>query len=554
MNLFQNINRDKILLATLMLGLFLRGLNPTFGSPALYALNDEAVAHQSALYMLANKTPFSIATYTPLNAYLQIPFIIMFYLVVRLLGLFSSASEFEYFLLTHEGYLLFIPRLISAAFGALTIIVIYKISLRLFKSRHVALISAFLTACSFNLVHISHFGKPWAGAIFFFALSALFFLKKRVLFTSLFGALSFGFHQIGIFSFPFILFLQASSIKKKIFACILWIFLVVFFQFLSSDVNTMNKITTGYSFFKPNTVITDILANNISFNSVLITVKNNSFIYIFKNLLATDGVIFIFGIAGFSLLIRKMQYRSYLGFALFQFVFSIFFLWLLVRYYFPFLILIIPLASYAIYKTGNAIKFFKLPFAFLIVFFLLLNPLWWNYLFMKEPTFLQVHKWIDQNLPHGEWFVYAGGRYQTFSPSAEASAIAQKYDPSFYKRLAERASAKKNLYTKNVVYLGRIPGDSKKGKFENFPKQVSFDFVVDYYLYSGDSLNKMYPGKFEVVKSFKSVKNLTAKNMPEPLFDASSNFQTFHESIKGSMFDMERIGPNFDVLKVNKDE
>ena len=80
-------------------------------------------------------------------------------------------DKFLLLLLTQPGYFLFVPRLLSAMFGALTVLVIYKITLELFKNKETAVISAFLTAVSFNLVHISHFGRPWTAALFFIALT-----------------------------------------------------------------------------------------------------------------------------------------------------------------------------------------------------------------------------------------------------------------------------------------------------------------------------------------------------------------------------------------------
>src|SRR3989344_4321973 len=215
-NFWQSIKRDRFLLLILFLGLLLRGLNPTFGSPSLSVSNDEAVAHLAAWNMLANKTPISIANYTPLGAYIQIPLLVLSYLAMRILGLVSSISDFELFVLTREGYFLFIPRLISALFGTLTILVIYKLTLFLFKEKKVAFIASFFTAVSFNLVHISHFGNPWSPALFFIALSVHFALKKQVVKSFIIGSISFGFHQAGIFTLPLLLILNIKSKLRKL--------------------------------------------------------------------------------------------------------------------------------------------------------------------------------------------------------------------------------------------------------------------------------------------------------------------------------------------------
>src|SRR3989344_7861779 len=218
-NFYQSFKKDKYLLAALFLGLVLRGLNPTFGSPSLFVSNDEAIAHLSSFNMIANKTPISIANYTPLGAYLQIPFLLASFLVMKISGLVSNAGDFELFVLTHEGYFLFVPRLISAFFGTLTILVIYKITLLLFKNSQTAIISAFLTAVSFNLVHISHFGRPWAAALFFFTLAVYLTIKSKWFLSPIAVGISYGFHQVGILAIPLIFWLNEHNfyISKKKF-------------------------------------------------------------------------------------------------------------------------------------------------------------------------------------------------------------------------------------------------------------------------------------------------------------------------------------------------
>src|SRR3989344_5441621 len=217
-NFWQSIKKDKLLLLALLVGLLLRGLNSTFGSPSLYVSNDEAVAHLSAFNMLANKTPISIANYTPLGAYLQIPFLVASFLIMKISGLVSNIGDFELFVLTHEGYFLFIPRLISAFFGTLTILVIYKIAKMLFKNKQIAIIASFLTAVSFNLVHISHFGRPWSISMFFFLLAVYFVLKEKRILSPALAGFSYGFHQVGILALPLILFIL---FKKKSFSAFL---------------------------------------------------------------------------------------------------------------------------------------------------------------------------------------------------------------------------------------------------------------------------------------------------------------------------------------------
>src|SRR3990167_1960691 len=81
-----------ILLAIITIGFLLRINNLTIGFPILFISNDEAIYHQSALNMLAAKTPFTIGNYGPLGAYIQIPFLLLAFAVFFLTGRVNSVS------------------------------------------------------------------------------------------------------------------------------------------------------------------------------------------------------------------------------------------------------------------------------------------------------------------------------------------------------------------------------------------------------------------------------------------------------------------------------
>src|SRR3989344_3127311 len=287
-NFWQSIKKDKYLLAAIFLGLLLRGLNPTFGSPSLYVSNDEAIAHLAAWNMLSEKTPVSIANYTPLGAYIQIPFLIAGFLLMKFLGLVSNAGDFELFVLTHQGYFLFIPRLISGFFGTLTILVIYKMTFALFKNSKTAIISAFLTAVSFNLVHISHFGKPWAAALFFFMLAVYLSIKKSAFFSWVAVGISYGFHQVGILAIPLIFWFNEHSfyMSKKKFSVgnfmgiLIMILMIVLFSFLTLREGLIESIRQDQSFLKMGKLAADLITGDLNIiQSALRTIKNNLLLY-----------------------------------------------------------------------------------------------------------------------------------------------------------------------------------------------------------------------------------------------------------------------------------
>src|SRR3989344_8556255 len=341
MNFWRSIRRDQLLLSILLIGLVLRGLNPTFGSPSLYVSNDEAIAHLSAFNMIIKKTPISIANYTPLGAYVQLPFLIVSFLIMKILGLVSNAGNFELFVLTHEGYFLFIPRLISVFFGTLTILLIYKMTFKLFKHKQTALISAFFAAVSFNLVHISHFGRPWAAALFFFLLAVYWILKQKLISSYLAVGLSYGFHQVGILAALIVVLISKKLWDiKNLIGLVKMILLIVISSSLTLKVGIINSIEKGQSFLKSSTLITDLLSGNYKFpESISRTLIDNISIYFIINFLITDGVILIFGIWGiFKHLGGDRSKKILISYLLFSFLFASFFFQPLLRYLLPMLL------------------------------------------------------------------------------------------------------------------------------------------------------------------------------------------------------------------------
>src|SRR3989344_1540814 len=202
---FSKITVKTSLLFIVILGFSLRVVNLTYAFPNLYMSSDEASYHLSALLMIANKTLFTTGNYGPLGAYLQIPFLALSSLILFLANKINSFSELQILVATHEGYFLFIPRVISAMFGTLTILLVYHLSRLMFRNKKIALFSSLLCALSFNLVFVSHQARALSPAIFFsllgsyFALKAIWVKSKFNRFSTLsmiFCAISFGFYQI----------------------------------------------------------------------------------------------------------------------------------------------------------------------------------------------------------------------------------------------------------------------------------------------------------------------------------------------------------------------
>ena len=552
------ITKDKFLLLILLLGLILKTTNPTFGSPSLYISNDEAIAHLSAWNMLAQKTPVSIANYTPLGAYVQIPFLVISFLAMKFLGLVTNAHDFELFVLTHEGYFLFIPRIISGFFGTMIILVVYKICRLLFEEKQAALIGAFLTAVSFNLVHISHFGKPWAVALFFFVLATYLALKQKSMLSYLTVGLSYGFHQVGILAIPLALLISKRLFAiKNLLGVMIMAISIGIFSFLTLKVGIIKAIEQGQSFLKPGTIISDFLTGNQNYlESLLGTIANNFSAYFIVNFLVSDGVILFFAIWGIFKTFNQGRNKKVLVlYLLFYFLFASLFFHPLLRYLLPLILILIPFAAYGIYDVflRFRLKYQKYIGWILTIIILTLasiNSLWWNWLYIKTPTFIQAHNWINKNIPTDVPIAYIGGRYQTFTPNKVAIKHMQTINSNLYLRLSMNLPDGNLDNVRNIIYVSKFTGNNILEQFKNATVNYPVQYVVDYYLDPTERLYNFEPSVFKLRAHFNPIRSNKSEGLPEPLFDATWNFPTNDLRPKVSMYSMERTGPYIDILEI----
>lgn len=539
-----------LLLLILLIGLLLRGLNPTYGSPTVYISNDEAVAHLTALNMLAARTPVSLANYTPLGAYVQLPFLVASFLLMQLLGLTSGLKDFGGFLLTHEGYFLFIPRLVSTLFGTLTIIAIFKLAKKIYNDRSIALIAAFLSAISFSLVHISHVGRPWAAAMFFLVAVLYFSIGKRFWLALMSAFLSYGFHQIGIFAFALIILFMKPSLKQLIYLFLTALASIFVLGHLTASTNLVASIRDGQSFLRSPSFLTDLISGSPNFNSLKLTVINNFFLNFSMSLLLTDGVIIIFGIIGLLKGLSSSVNKKIAVFVLAYFIFASFFFELVTRYLLPIVLMLIIPASAQIYMLGQKLGKLRIPVLTFIFFLAIINSIWWNYLLFKEATFTDASNWVSNHIASNVAIAYTGGRYMVFVPNMKAVAYTQTVNPNYFVKSTDIISFQKEDTVRNIIYLKEFGGKTKYDKLVNAAKGYPVTFVIDYYFKPQDSLFKQAPGKFEMVKHISPVWYNQEIEVPEYYFDAGYSFDPYKFNLKTSMYSLNKPGPYFDILKV----
>ena len=213
----------------------------------------------------------------------------------------------------------------------------------------------------------------------------------------------------------------------------------------------------------------------------------------------------------------------------------------------------IPLASYKVYELAT-LAGRKLPLKLAVYFSLavisLINPTWWNWLYLQKPTFVKSREWINNNVNLTNWLAFSEKRYYTHVPSRQAIEIIQVNNPGNYQRLYKFLKTERGENARNMLFLADFEGDSYAEKFENMSGARQITYMVDYYLDPEESLLRKLPEKFEIAASFSPLRGSERKIISEPLFDASYNFPWGDQRAQLAMFSYSSIGPYVDILKV----
>lgn len=551
MNFLKNIPTKHLLLLIVILGFGLRAINLTVGFPILYISNDEAIYHLSALNMIANKTPFTIGNYGPLGAYLQIPFLLLAFFIFLITGKVENVSDFELLIVTHEGYFLFIPRLISALFGTLVIIAVYLLSKELFKRRDVAIFSALFAAISFNLVHISHLARAWSPAIFFSMIAVLFAVRATVNLKSyqklaalagIFSAISFGFHQFGGLSIILVgLILAGAKLKfatflKRTIPC------VVLFSLFVLIFNSLSLASNLFSIINPyNTRDSTGLVGIVRDFS---TMYYNAGLFL-KNLFLTDSVIIILFVLFFLRNLRSSGiFRSFVIFAFLNSLLAILiFPPFVVRY---FLIAFAFLPIFAGFTLNEIFKKTKSTvIVSIIVLIASLNSIYFDFLIARAGTFNQVRDWLDSHVPSTTPIIATTHRNIGYVPNATATSEIRKTNEGFYGRAAELVGDGYADNVRYIIYANQFAsrGQTKQDYVQRALELYDAKIIVDSYL-SADNrlLNMQESTKFSLLAHFSPTDGqVLQKPIPETFFDSATVFP---------LFVLKRPGPYFDILEV----
>ena len=203
--------------------------------------------------------------------------------------------------------------------------------------------------------------------------------------------------------------------------------------------------------------------------------------------------------------------------------------------------------AYAIYQLFQK----RLIFVLLIIAFSAVNSFWWNYLFLKTPTFIQAHRWIEENVPGDVPIAYVGGRFQTFLPNIENISYTGNFQEGYHDRLKVLLSKQDVARSRDVIYVSLLPGETKLEQLKVAQTNKRIFYVIDYFYNPADRLFDQSVGSFKLVARFNPFSNPGLESsVPEVIFDPSASFPAPNSNIKKTMFSLCRQGPYVEILKV----
>lgn len=208
----------KILISILIAGALVRLWGIGFGLP-LWLVGDEPSLIFGALKMLEVRTLLpalhpadftNILYYTPYLPYWYLPAFIGS-IGFKWLMFSGDFSQFALVLKSNVSGFFLLARLYSAIFGTLTIWLVYKSALHIFKKQTTALAAAFLMAFAFLPVSYSHWARHWTPVTMFFALTIYYLSRpdwstaKRYLAVAVVAGIGIGVNLQVVFALVFAL-------------------------------------------------------------------------------------------------------------------------------------------------------------------------------------------------------------------------------------------------------------------------------------------------------------------------------------------------------------
>ncbi len=552
-----SLKKPKAFITLGIISLLIRVVNPTFGLPTLYVIPDEVDTHLAAFEMIASRTITTFSYYPPLGSYIQIPFLVIGYIAMRLFGLISSLKDFQLYVTSHEGAFLFIPRLLSGVFGAATVVMVYLIALEIFvkhKYKHsIALWSMFFMAFLGTHLRLSHTGKSWAASMFFGSLSLYFLLRSinyrykkgfHVIISSLTLALAGGFHFTAYFLLIPLILIRISQfkLKKLLHQDNLISFIAISIPILSFFIYNLLRTTTAsyprYILENFQLIIRQLNVYNLKgyleslfFSEPVFTV------FLFSSLLLINKwgkTLKILGLyAGTYFVVFAVGYHpqlSYLHYVLHIFVVLSVFVGFATHHY--------------LHKLPKVFR----PFLIIIIVSgTILPQLFWLYLYHQIPTFIESKDWINQHIDQSTPIAYTDIRYVPFVPALKSIKLMQENQPGTYIRLSQVLP--ENTYSDNIREMILLPKITIAGG-PNYPQVIMeyatthrIKFIIQHYWDPAKKLlTEATSPQLKLIITFPPFRTNTTKAVLKNFIYPSGDLR--------QLFAIRNLGPYIDIFEI----
>jgi len=493
------LKKDKLFLFLIIFWAFLIGLgNPFFDFPLAYSIPDEFESQRLALTILNTKSLLHDSYYPPLWAWIQIPFIVLAILLLKIFSVCPTFSAIKQAAVFFPGIFLPIARILSSAFSALSAFWVYKIG-KLLYSKKLGLIACLLFALSFMRVNLAHFGR--VTSIFLFcSLGFLYFClklchrlsKKNWYLALIFLSLAILSYQVGLSLVPFLglslIFTKQWKrfiFRPKVIALSL-VIIAVCFAFLFLDPK----------FLQTNFAFVNISSPKLSlFQKIFFHIKIIVFYELPYLLFALFGSIRLF----------KLRKRS--AFLILVFGILPFFIYFSTDFNSPrYIVLLLPFLTLTsgFWFLKNFKK--KLLFLFLACLFSLVLTLHFNFLMFKKGSYTEAKEWVEKNIPKDSAILASDDKLGIIPKSSSLEPVIL-YSPHYHQKQAAIFENKelnlKNI--KNIRFFKHMKAVVPESALQKHLKESQYDYLIVIYYNQEEKrkfLENFSESQFQLVKSF----------------------------------------------------
>ncbi len=478
-------NKKKLLYVIILFAFLARLLGVSYGLP-LWLIDDEPPFVLGVFKMIELKTLLpafhlkefqSILYYPPFLSYLYlIPFVAV--LGIKFIVLGVPLDQFSNYIALDLSVFFIIARFINIVLGTISVYLVYKIAVNIFKDEFVGLSSAFFLATSLLHISLSMTGRHWLPASFIVVLAFWFLtnyrLSERVRYLAAAATISLGLGVSTIVAPAMVilplwyLFEERRSIRNLFGERKMYIAIAL----LSASAIFVYLLYPGSFGFK--------VALSGGEPKHLIPLILSPFAFL-KVVAVSEPVLILFSIVGLGLMLFRERLRA-LVFLVPIFIYSAIF-YMEFRYEHRFTLVVFPfLAVLAGYGLSRMYTIVDGSFYRFLIPLLMLAPILvsarFSYLAYGNDSRILAREWTEENIAGSKVLVYA--RLMRLSSTPSAIEEQGLIDPGSLRKvdMAENALAGKVPNTFHALNLYSVENDSFYSGIKDYVKLNSYKYLV----------------------------------------------------------------------------